>query len=59
MCAFYLDKFWQWLANNIVSRRLIYWVFIRGAAIATTGQYRDTNPSELDVMIAIQRLDAN
>lgn len=54
---FWIDKLWQWLANNVLPTRLIYWAFIRGAAIATTEEYSDTVVSDLDVITALQRLD--
>lgn len=52
-----LDSFYQWLANRVLPKRLIYWVFIKGAAIATSQEYSNTHPAELDVMTAMQRLD--
>lgn len=53
----YVDRFWQYLANRVFPKRLIYWCFIRGAVIATTQEYADTSPSELDIMTAAGRLD--
>ncbi len=52
-----LDKLWQWLANNILPTRLIYWAFIRGAGIVTSQEYSNTDPSELDIMTAMERLE--
>lgn len=53
-----IDKAWQWLANSVFPERLIYWCFVRGAAIATQQEYSATPPSELDIMTAMQRIDS-
>ncbi len=50
------DGFYLWLAYRL-PHRLMFWAFIRGCSIATTGEYGNTVPSDLDIMTALKRID--
>jgi hypothetical protein len=55
--SFFKDKFWQYVANHLLPRRLVYFATMKGIAIATTGEYKATVPSELNAMAVLERLD--
>lgn len=46
----------MWVAWHL-PRRLVMWCWYRVGAHATTGEYGNTNPSELLMMDAIKRWD--
>ena len=52
----WVEKFWRWIAWHL-PRRLVTWCYCRVIAHATTGQYGNTDPSELPVMEAWNRWD--
>lgn len=51
-----LDKITRWIAWRL-PKRLVKWCYMRVAAHATTGKYRDTEVPALGMMDAIQRWD--
>jgi hypothetical protein len=48
------DFFWRWLVWKL-PRRMVMWAYYRVVAYATTGEYGNTIPNELDVMEAVNR----
>ncbi len=48
------QRLWVWLAWRL-PRPLIYWCSVRLITAATVGRYGDTNPTELDVVTALER----
>ena len=50
-----LDNFYLWVAR-LMPRRLLYWCFIEGGTIATTGEYATTEVTELLYMDALKRV---
>lgn len=49
----WLNSFCLWFAR-LLPKRLLYWCFIEGGAIATTGKYGTTDPTELSFMDALK-----
>ena len=50
-----LNKFCLWVARHMPGR-LLYWCFIEGGAIATTGKYSRTEVTQLTFMDALKRV---
>lgn len=48
------DKLAMWIAWRL-PRRLVMWCYIRVGAHATTGQYGNESPTEVNMMEALQR----
>jgi hypothetical protein len=49
-----MNKFYKWLAWRL-PKGLVYWCLIRVFAFVTTGEYSDTEVSELTAMEALRR----
>ena len=52
-------KFWQWFANNIAPKELLYFAVIKVWAKATCEKYTNKTPDEVNWEMALNHLDVD
>lgn len=53
-----MEKIYQFIANKLMPRKLLYWASIRAWAIATTGKWGSTVATDIKMDTVVKRLES-